>query len=149
MNTTLDARPCSDLTIQEVAARLRVGLRTLEGWLSSDVVRAPDDRRFQFHVRRGRKRLWSAKAVEALRAAIERESEPGGVLAVSKSKSAMASGTSSARFVPQDVQSAFAEVLNFPLRPRTTMPPGTASARSRSRPERRPPGKTPEVIPLS
>jgi hypothetical protein len=119
----LDSHRHGDLTIAEVAERLRVSVRTLEGWLSADLARGPDDRRFQFHVRRGRKRLWSAKATEALAAAIERESEPGGVLAVSKSKTVAATGTSPALFAPAAVQSACAEVLAFRLRPpRGTMP---------------------------
>jgi hypothetical protein len=109
------------LTIDDVAERLGIGRRTLDGWLASDLNRMPDDRRFQFHVRHGGRRLWTEERYKALEAAIERESEPGGVLGVSKSKSATAIGTSQAPFAPTAVQSAFAAVMNFPLRPPPTM----------------------------
>lgn len=66
-------------TIVEAAGRLGVGRRTLEGWLAADLQRHPDERRFQLHVRHGRKRLWTEARFKALEAAIERESEPGGV----------------------------------------------------------------------
>ena len=65
----------------EVVAGLRIGKRTLEQWLATDLLRAVDDRRFQFHTQRGRKRIWSETAYRNLEVAIERESAPGGVLA--------------------------------------------------------------------
>src|SRR5215813_9337311 len=71
-----------DRTIDEVAAALRLGRRTLDGWLAADLLRAPDDRRFQFHTRRGRKRIWTESAFQLLKASIERESVPGGVRSV-------------------------------------------------------------------
>src|SRR5437016_10400217 len=106
-----------DMMIKEVAQRLRVGHRTLEGWLANDLLRAPDDRRFQYHTRRGRKRIWTETQFGQLKAAIERESEPGGVLAGSGSRKELAIGTRTAPFVRAAVQSACDEVLGFPLRP--------------------------------
>jgi len=63
-----------DRTIHEVAAELRLGERTLERYLASDLTRAADDRRFQFHCRRGRKRIWTPEGYQKLRDAIERAS---------------------------------------------------------------------------
>lgn len=108
------------LTVEEVVARLRVGRRTFEGWLATDLNRPIDDRRFQFHVRHGRRRLWTAERFKALEAAIERESEPGGVLAGSRSSSVTVSGTSMAPFAPADVRSACDEVLDWLRRPKPT-----------------------------
>jgi hypothetical protein len=100
-----------------VVAELLVSKRTLDTWLAADLLRAIDDRRFQFHTMRGRKRIWSTTAFQNLEAAIERESAPGGVLAGSGSKSETASGTLSVPFGSQAVQSASDKVLAWPLRP--------------------------------
>src|ERR1043166_1578480 len=95
----LDATASGDRTIDQVAASLLIGRRTLEGWLAADLLRAADDRRFQFHVRRGRKRIWSPTAFRLLKDAIERESAQGGVLAVSNSRTEKAIGMPKAVFV--------------------------------------------------
>jgi hypothetical protein len=68
------------LTARAVAGRLGVSLSTLNGWLATDQGREPADRRFTHHCYRGRKRLWTEEAFNKLEAAVERESEPGGVL---------------------------------------------------------------------
>src|SRR5689334_7134911 len=73
--------PVGDRTIKEVCADARIGRTTLEEWLAADLLRPQDDRRFQFHRWRGRKRIWSPEAYRKLIEAIEHESEPGGVLA--------------------------------------------------------------------
>jgi hypothetical protein len=70
-----------DLVIAEVVVRLRIGRRTLDGWLSDDLLRAAGERLFQFHTYRGRKRIWTETAFQNLREAIERESQRGGALA--------------------------------------------------------------------
>jgi hypothetical protein len=54
-----------DLTVDGVAASLRIGRRTLEVWLLADLARAPDDRRFQFRVRRERKGIWTSESGSA------------------------------------------------------------------------------------
>jgi hypothetical protein len=82
----------ADRTFEEVALDLRISKRTLDGWLSADLLRPRDDMRFQFHTFRGRKRIWSKDAFELLKSAIERESAPGGVLAGSRSSSETAIG---------------------------------------------------------
>lgn len=79
-----------DRTIAEVCAEARIGRRTLEKWLGDDMLRAFDDRRFQFHTWRGHKRIWKPDAYRALVEAIERESEPGGVLTSKKVSGAAA-----------------------------------------------------------
>ena len=63
-----------------VALRLGVRPSTLNGWLAADEERSLQERRFHFHTYRGRKRVWSETAYVDLERAIERESEPGGVL---------------------------------------------------------------------
>src|SRR5262249_54765114 len=68
-------RPPSDRNFVETSRDLRVSKTTLDNWLTRDLLRAVDDRRFQFHSRRGRKRIWSPTAFEQLRDAIERESQ--------------------------------------------------------------------------
>jgi hypothetical protein len=134
--------------MDEVAADLRIGKRTLDGWLAADLLRAIDDRRFQFHTMRGRKRIWSATAFQNLEAAIERESAPGGVLAGSRSKSETVTGTQSVPYGSQAVQSASDKVLAWPLRP-----PARPKQKQRSIPtsrtsKRRSPAKLGEVIQL-
>ena len=113
----------SDRTMDEVAAELRLSRRTLDGWLATDLKRAVDDRRFQFHTSRGRKRIWSETAFQNLRVAIERESAPGGVLSASSSRSATATGTPTAPYGSQAVQSACDKVLAWPLRPQAKARP--------------------------
>jgi hypothetical protein len=71
-DTPLDART--------VALRIGVGLSTLNMWLSADEERPLAERRFQFHDYHGRKRLWSEAGFQALKSAIETESQPGGCL---------------------------------------------------------------------
>ena len=120
----------AEFTAPEIATKLRLSLRTLETILGSDLRRSIDDKRFQFHVRRGRKRFWSDEDFECLKRAVERESAPGGVLAGSSSRTVMASGTYTGPCGPQDVQSACAEVLAFPLTPITRKKPRRSSMSS-------------------
>ncbi|WP_180982427.1 hypothetical protein [Methylocella silvestris] len=136
------------LTIEDVISRLKISRRTLESWLAEDLRRATDERRFHFHVRHGRRRLWTETSYLALEHAIERESEPGGVLAGSQSKNATATGTSRGPFAPQAVQSAFVAVLDFPLRPGSTTLRGTRSAPSKKTSAPRRQAKAAEVIRL-
>jgi len=105
--------PIVDMTIDEVVARLRVSLRTLDGWLSEDRRRLPDEQRFQFHHRHGRRRLWTSAEYEALRAAIARESEPGGVLGGSSRSRGTVRGTLTVPSSLADAKRALEHVLNF------------------------------------
>lgn len=68
------------LTARVVALRLGVSRSTLDTWLGADEERPLAERRFQFHVYHGRKRLWSEAGFQALKCAIETESQPGGLL---------------------------------------------------------------------
>lgn len=70
----------SPLNARSVALRLGVHISTLNCWLASDEERRPENRRFGFHRYRGRKRVWTIAAFNALKLAIEAESEPGGCL---------------------------------------------------------------------
>ncbi len=106
-----------DLVIAEVVERLRVGRRTFDGWLSDDLFRAAGEQLFQFHTYRGRKRIWTETAFQNLRQAIERESQPGGVLAGSSLRNVMAIGTPQAPSSPAAEQHASEKVSAFPLRP--------------------------------
>src|SRR5260370_26755295 len=137
-----------DLTIDEIGPELRLGKRTLEAWLAQDLLRSADDRRFQFHARRGRKRIWSPNALRLLREAIERESQPGGVLAGSRSSSGMATGTPMVPFVSTAAQSASAEVLAWPLRPRPSSKRSSRATSSSTRSRRGSPARSGAVIPL-
>ena len=69
------------LNARTVAARLGIGLSTLNGWLAAEEDRPLHDRRFHFHTFHGRKRVWSLAGFQSLKQAIEDQSEPGGVLA--------------------------------------------------------------------
>lgn len=69
------------LNARTVAARLGIGLSTLNGWLAAEEDRPLLDQRFHFHTFHGRKRVWSLANFQSLKQAIEDESEPGGVLA--------------------------------------------------------------------
>lgn len=69
------------LNARTVAARLGIGLSTLNGWLAAEEDRPLLDQRFHFHTFHGRKRVWSLAGFQSLKQAIEDESEPGGVLA--------------------------------------------------------------------
>lgn len=69
------------LNARTVAARLGIGLSTLNGWLAAEEDRPLLDQRFHFHTFHGRKRVWSLAGFQSLKQAIEAESEPGGVLA--------------------------------------------------------------------
>lgn len=68
------------LDARTVARLLGVSISTMNCWLAADEERHPEDRRFAFHSYRGRKRVWTADACEALKQAIETESEPDGCL---------------------------------------------------------------------
>jgi hypothetical protein len=70
-----------------------VQVMALDQWLTDDMLRPADERRFQFHTFRGAKRIWTEAAFQNLRAAIERESLSGGVLARSSSRNVTAIGT--------------------------------------------------------
>lgn len=106
-----------DRTFEEAATDLRVSKRTLDTWLSADLLRPLDMRRFQFHTFRGRKRIWSENAFEQLKLAIERESAPGGVLAAYSSSSVTAIGMPMAHYGSRAVRSALEEVSAWPSRP--------------------------------
>src|SRR5215813_7979056 len=136
-----------DRTIDEVAAALRLGRRTLDGWLAADLLRAPDDRRFQFHTRRGRKRIWSESAFQLLKAAIERESAPGGVLAGRNQSNGMVTGMPSAPFVSTAARSALDEVLAWPSRPQPRTKPRRQSMRLSTRSRRASPARSGVVTP--
>jgi hypothetical protein len=116
-----------DLVVAEVVGRLRIGRRTFDGWLSDDLSRAAGEQLFQFHTYRGRKRIWTETAFQNLRQAIERESQPGGVLARSSSRNATATGTPRARSSLTAERLASERVSAFPSRP-----PPTAKLKSRS-----------------
>ena len=68
------------LDARTVALRLGVALSTLNMWLAADEERPLAERRFQFHVYHGRKRLWLDAGFQSLKSAIETESQPGGCL---------------------------------------------------------------------
>lgn len=106
-----------DRTFEEVAQDLRTSKRTLDGWLSADLLRPVELRRFQFHTFRGRKRIWSTAAFEMLKSAIERESAPGGVLAGSRSSNETTIGTLPVAYGSAAVRSAYDAVLAWPSRP--------------------------------
>src|ERR1700675_4123877 len=107
----------SDRTFEEVARDLRTSKRTLDGWLSADLLRPVDSRKFQFHTFRGRKRIWSTAAFEMLKSAIERESAPGGVLEASRSPNETAIGMLPVAYGSAAVRSAYDAVLAWPSRP--------------------------------
>src|SRR6266545_2421346 len=145
----LDVTASADRTIDQVAASLLIGRRTLEGWLAADLLRAVDDRRFQFHVRRGRKRIWSPTAFRLLKEAIERESAPGGALAVSSSRAEKAIGMPKVGFVsPTAAQSACEKVLAWPLRPSRNGTLKSSSRPSSTKSRRKRPAKSGAVIPF-
>ncbi len=75
------AAPDRPLNARQCAVRLGVANSTLNAWLAADENRPLAERRFNFHRNHGRKRLWSEEAFQALKLAIETESEPGGCLA--------------------------------------------------------------------
>jgi hypothetical protein len=102
-----------DRTAAEVASDLRISRRALESILASDLPRAPDDRRFQFHAWRLSKRIWSPAAYEALKSAIERESEPGGVLVSKKRQQAQKSGVSFKFVTDKRAREAYDAVMNW------------------------------------
>src|SRR5215813_923827 len=106
-----------DLVIAEVVERLRIGRSTLDQWLANDMMRPAGERLFQFHTFRGAKRVWTETAFQSLRAAIERESLAGGVLARSSSRNATAIGKPRAPSSPAADQLASEKVSAFPLRP--------------------------------
>src|SRR5262245_31106396 len=102
-----------DLVIAEVVQRLRIGRSTLDQWLADDLMRTEGEQHFQFHTFRGAKRIWTEMAFQNLRAAIERESLPGGVLARSSSRNVMAIGTPPAHLSRVAVQRASEKVSAF------------------------------------
>jgi hypothetical protein len=128
----------TDRTADEVVRELRISKRSLERILSSDNKRPADRRAFTFHTWRLSKRIWSPAAYEKLKAAIERESEPGGLLSESKPKNATVIGMPSVRSALDSDRSAYAKVLAWkppgldapkPNKQRKTSP--TKSARAR------------------
>jgi hypothetical protein len=74
------------LGIKTVAARLHVAVSTLNGWLREDYRRPEAFRLFEFHRWRGKNRFWSEKSFLRLEMAIHCESQHGGVLAGSRSR---------------------------------------------------------------
>ena len=68
-------RPCHDnLTLVEVATRLRKSKRWLQAKLADDRRRPPTQRRFQYHARIGRTPVWTEAQYLALRDALKAES---------------------------------------------------------------------------
>src|SRR5258708_9800915 len=106
-----------DLVIAEVVEHLRIGRSTLDQWLANDMLRPVGERRFQFHTFRGAKRVWTDTAFQNLRAAIERESLSGAVLARPSSRNMTAIGTPPAPSSPAPDQLASQKVSTFPFRP--------------------------------
>lgn len=96
-----------DRTFKEVARDLRVATSTLNGWLGADARRPPQERRLHFHAFRGRRRFWSPHAFEQLKAAIERESAPGGVLG------GWRSGHGATEIATPSAEEALREVMNY------------------------------------
>ena len=74
-------KPETPLNARTVAARLGFALSTLNAWLAAEEDRPVVERRFNCHAFHGRKRVWSLAGFEALKGAIEAESEPNGRLA--------------------------------------------------------------------
>src|SRR5260370_20239402 len=106
-----------DLVIAEVVEHLRIGRSTLDQWLANDMLRPVGERRYQCNTFRGAKRVWTETSFQNLRAAIERESLSGGVLARSSSRNVTAIGTPRAPSSPAADQLASEKVSTFPLRP--------------------------------
>jgi hypothetical protein len=123
-------RDCQDnLTLAEVATRLRKSKRWLQAKLADDRCRPPTQRRFQYHARIGRTPVWTEAQYLALRDALKAESAES---PDSSSSSAAASGTSAALLSRKDAESAFARVLTLKRCRRSgqkQMPSGTGSRR--------------------
>ena len=63
--------PMEDLTLAEVAARLRKSARWLQSLLAEDKRRRPGEQRFHFHARHGRTPVWTEPQFQLLRAAVK------------------------------------------------------------------------------
>jgi hypothetical protein len=74
------------LGIRQIAPRLHVAASTLAGWLRDDYRRPESHRVFEFHRWRGKNRFWSEESFRKFEMAIHRESQHGGVLAGSRSR---------------------------------------------------------------
>jgi hypothetical protein len=108
--------PAEDLTLAEVAARLRKSRRWLQALLAEDKRRRPDDQRYHFHGHIGRTPVWTELQFQALRAAIKAEGARAvgaGAQPDLRSSSGMATGTFTGRSSLKDAESAFAEVLDY------------------------------------
>jgi hypothetical protein len=123
-------RPCHDnLTLVEVATRLRKSKRWLQAKLADDRRRPPTQRRFQYHARIGRTPVWTEAQYLALRDALKAESAES---PDSSSSNVAASGTSTALLSRKDAESAFERVLTLKRSRRSgqkQMPSGTGLRR--------------------
>ena len=128
MTSQSAARDGEDLTLAEVAARLRKSKRWLQSLLAEDKRRRPDEQRFHFHGDIGRTPVWTEPQFQLLRAAVkvasakESDGQPG-----LRSSNATAIGTFTGPSSRRDAESAFAEVLATGRQERTSTP--TPSAR--------------------
>lgn len=94
-----------------VARRLGISRGTLDAWIARDRELAPDARKFHFHTYRGRKRVWSEAAFQALQSSVERESADGGCLGRWRSPESARSTT--AVETAASSRAALEKVLNF------------------------------------
>ena len=105
-----------DLHGADVCKNLRISQSTLNHWIRLGALSAPPV--FQTHKYRGRRRVWTERAFAELRAEIEKESEPGGLLARWRLLNARDGGTRTAQSAKAAAQSALEKVLAFRFTPR-------------------------------
>lgn len=135
-----------DREFAETCRDLRISETSLDRWLKADLLRAIDDRRFHFHTRRGRKRIWSPEAFKNLKAAIERESAAGGVLAGCKRSSAPAAGMPTVSYDSTVARTAFEKVSTWLPPSSTRTQPSKPREISKARSATAPREKSAEVI---
>jgi hypothetical protein len=125
--------PMEDLTLAEVAARLRKSARWLQSLLAEDKRRRPGEQRFHFHGYIGKTPVWTEPQFQLLRAAVKAASaaERPGARQGSKSSSGTATGTFIGRSSLKDAESAFAEVLAYRPSRNGTRKPTRSGAVSR------------------
>ncbi len=100
-----------------VARRLGISRGTLDAWIAKDRELAPAERKFHFHAYRGRKRVWTEAAFQALQSAVERESADGGCL--SRWRNPAGARSKRALEASHLGQAALKQVLNFRPGPAT------------------------------
>ncbi|HEY7552390.1 MAG TPA: hypothetical protein VH913_23070 [Hyphomicrobiaceae bacterium] len=128
--------PPEDLTLAEVATRLRKSARWLQSLLADDKRRRPSEQRFQFHDHIGKTPVWTEPQFQLLRIAIKAESAKEGDADAQpdlRSSNAMATGTFTGRSSLKDAEFAFAEVLAYrPSRNGTRTPTRNGAASRRT-----------------